>query len=81
MSLWGEDISEGPVEGLSLEIVAGDAVNIVLCCCCSMMAVPSSFCNDSSAAVWTAACVLDIVDIGTLKYFKIWRYSTNMCIF
>jgi len=67
VSLWGDDISEGPVEGLSVEIVAGDAVNIVLCCCC-MMAVPSSLCNGSSPAVWTAACVLDIVDIKSLKY-------------
>lgn len=67
VSLWGEDINEGPVEGLSVEIVAGDAVNIVLCCCC-MMALPSSFGNGSSPAVWTAACVLDIVDIGNLKY-------------
>jgi len=66
VSLWGADICEGLVEGISVEIVAGDAVNIVLCCC--MMAVCSSFCNGSSPAVWTAACVLDIMDVGSLKY-------------
>lgn len=49
MSRWGEDICEGPVEGISVEIVAADFVNVVLCCC--MMAVPSSFCNGSSPAV------------------------------
>lgn len=41
MSLWGEDICEGPVEGISVETVVGDAVNIVLCCC--MMAVLVDF--------------------------------------
>jgi len=49
VSRWGEDICEGPVEGISVEIVAADFVNVVLCCC--MMAVPSSFCNGSSPAV------------------------------
>jgi hypothetical protein len=66
VSLWGEDICEGPVEGISVEIVAGDAMNIVLCFC--MMAVPSSLCKGSDPAMWTATCVLDIMDVGSLKY-------------
>lgn len=49
-----------------MEIVAEDAVGIMLCCC--MMAVPSSLCNSGSPALWTAACVLDIMDLGSLKY-------------
>lgn len=48
-----------------MEIVAENAVGIMLCCC--MMAVRSSLCN-SSPAVWTAAGVLGIMDVGSLKY-------------
>lgn len=65
VSLWGEDICEVWLKGYLWKL-AGDAVNIVLCCC--MVAVPSSFCNGSSPAVWTAACVLDVVDVGSSKY-------------
>jgi hypothetical protein len=50
VSLWSEDICEGPVEGLSVGTVAGDAVDIVLHC--GMVAVASSCCNDSSPAVY-----------------------------